>query len=519
MGANEDWSSWQRWVGHRPEGRVGRDFVRANCDRIRALFFWARVAVIPFSWCGALGCYWLGLRFYGPTSGTAALALWCFSPTVLAHAGLVTADVPAAAAAILFIGVLDRVWRQPTNRAGVVLGASLGLAALVKFSLIVLLPLILLLWAASFSGLVASGKKRELRKALLLSMPVALYLLNLGYLGAGSMTTIGSYQFVSQTMQGVQSLLPSGIPVPLPSDLIQGIDLQSRDFQFGWPSFLMGENRRGGFPSYFLWGILFKVPVGTLLLIGVGCTASKWFVGEVPLILVPSLLIFVASIPPSIHIGVRYVLPALPLLFVLASRSFERPGWHRRFGMICSLATGVAVLSATPNYLGFFSLPSKLFGDPQHLLADSNIDWGQDLYALAEWRDRYAGDDEMHVAYFGQMDLRCVGLEANLPPIAIDAVDEGNAASAIGSAVIIEPGLYAISVNFLTSFDPLDWGDTIGFTGCEKPKLGYFNELEAIAEIGSSIRVFRLDPKDCERLGSMYRFANLVEPRPSESQE
>ncbi|MDA8745106.1 glycosyltransferase family 39 protein [Rubripirellula amarantea] len=509
MDVTEDWTSWHRWVGLRTEGRVGRDFVRANADRIRQIFFWARLAMIPFSWIGALACYWLAKRFYGQRCGAVALTLWCISPTVLAHAGLVTADVPAAAAAVVFLCFLDRVWERPSTQTGLALGVALGIAALTKFSLIVLLPAIVVPLVASYTRFVVAKDKSPLRRALLISLPMALYVLNLGYLGVGTFTAIGDYHFVSHAMQSLQSTLPNRLPIPLPSSVVEGIDAQARDFQLGWPSFLMGHIRRGGFPSYFLWATLFKVPAGTLVVLGLGVFARKLSIREVPLLLVPVLLILAASKPPSIHIGIRYILPALPLLFVLASRTFERPGWIRRIGTLSCFATSVAVLLATPHFLGFFSLPSRLFGSPHHLLADSNIDWGQDLYALADWKSRNAPNSVMHIAYFGQVDPRCVGLAGDLPPLEIVQSEDAGFASEPTKLISLKPGLYAISINFLTVFDPADWGDAVGFSPCRYPRLGYFDKLQPIAEVGTSIRIYQLSSNDCRQLNPRLRFEKL----------
>ena len=44
------------------------------------------------------------------------------------------------------------------------------------------------------------------------------------------------------------------------------------------------------------------------------------------------------------------------------------------------------------------------------ILGDSNLDWGQDLPALAKWQREQAPDKTLYLAYFGTADPRAHGL-------------------------------------------------------------------------------------------------------------
>jgi hypothetical protein len=92
----------------------------------------------------------------------------------------------------------------------------------------------------------------------------------------GSMSALGSIPCVSR-MLAVEEASPAGrnrfagsmigeIPLPLPRNYIQGIDVQKRDFEDGRWSFFCGEWRHGGWWYYYLYAIAVKVPLGTLLL-------------------------------------------------------------------------------------------------------------------------------------------------------------------------------------------------------------------------------------------------------------
>src|SRR5262249_28620414 len=54
---------------------------------------------------------------------------------------------------------------------------------------------------------------------------------------------------------------------------------------------------------------------------------------------------------------------------------------------------------------------------PETVLSDSNLDWGQDLYRLAD-EVRARGIDTLHLAYFGSADPAAAGVvnAHTLPP-------------------------------------------------------------------------------------------------------
>src|SRR5204862_2658408 len=99
----------------------------------------------------------------------------------------------------------------------------------------------------------------------------AIYFVNLGYAFEGSCEPLGKYTFVSRTLTGRADAAPENrfagtwlerIPVPLPRDLITGIDLQRRDFEEPAWSFLSGESKNGGWWYFYLYGLAVKLPLG-----------------------------------------------------------------------------------------------------------------------------------------------------------------------------------------------------------------------------------------------------------------
>jgi hypothetical protein len=73
----------------------------------------------------------------------------------------------------------------------------------------------------------------------------------------------------------------------------------------------------------------------------------------------------------------------------------------------CSSSRRSHPVSAWPDYLAYFNPVAGR--EPERVLVDSNLDWGQDLYRLADTvRARHI--DSVRVHYFGSASLRAVGL-------------------------------------------------------------------------------------------------------------
>jgi hypothetical protein len=62
-----------------------------------------------------------------------------------------------------------------------------------------------------------------------------------------------------------------------------------------------------------------------------------------------------------------------------------------------------------PDYIPFFNVAAGDARGGFHLLGDSNLDWGQDLKALAAWQRQHA-EMPLYLAYFGLADPHYYGV-------------------------------------------------------------------------------------------------------------
>ena len=100
-----DWSVWdrqnpKRTPESRPEWSVGIGFVRKNVEQAQWLFALARWACLPFFLIGMYFTWRWAYELYGKWAAVTALALWTFSPNILAWSATICPDAAATALGI-----------------------------------------------------------------------------------------------------------------------------------------------------------------------------------------------------------------------------------------------------------------------------------------------------------------------------------------------------------------------------------------------------------------------------------
>jgi 4-amino-4-deoxy-L-arabinose transferase-like glycosyltransferase len=490
-------ANWDLPLNHpsvRLEGEFGRDFFRRNGMRTFWLFTLGRWACIPFSVIGALVCYRWAADVFGDTAGLAALTLWCACPNIIGHAQLVTPDVGATSLGLLASYVFWKWLHISTARWACAAGLALGVAELTKCTWLVLFAL----WPGLSLLRSSSGSWRRHVQHVAGMLALAIYVLNVGYGFEGTFRRLGTFSFTSNALRGgaVQSRLSTGLacgnrfqgscfgrlPVPLPENYVYGIDVQKGDFERRMWSYLRGEWRLGGWWYYYVYALLIKVPLGAWILFALSvaararCRSFSLPARDEIALAAPAVavLVFVSSQTGFNH-HLRYVLPALPYVFISSSRLFEpvvgaSPWW--RVAAYSTLAWFVAASAVVyPHSLSYFN---ELVGGPRNghrHLGNSNVDWGQDLLYLKEWLERaHPAIVGVGIAYDGAVDPSVAGIRGLAPPVGREWLgeEEGDLAR-VGP----QPGWYAISVNrmegrtkelaYFRHFRPVDW---IGYSMC-----------------------------------------------------
>jgi Dolichyl-phosphate-mannose-protein mannosyltransferase len=139
------------------QGDVGRHLLYASGNDPWRVMLWARLPVIVLTLLFGLVAFAFARELTGTAGGLVALALYVFSPDLIAHGSLATLDVPMAGFVLTSAWLVWRARRRPRLYLPLA-GAALGAAVATKMSALPAVPVLMGLAAVS---VVAAGRGRE----------------------------------------------------------------------------------------------------------------------------------------------------------------------------------------------------------------------------------------------------------------------------------------------------------------------------------------------------------------------
>ena len=406
------------------QGELGRRLLYESGNDPWRLMLWARLPVIVLTLLFGLVVLAFARDLVGPAGGLAALALYTFSPDVIAHGSLATLDVPAAGFVLTSAWLLWRARRRPRRYlplAGVAMGAALA----TKMSTLPAVPVLLLLvvlsvWQTRRSpGLDARGKVRLVAVGVAVAAGVALIAVAvvwLTYLAVDPRLRWATPADVP-TVHGLRGLIIDWMPFPRP--FRDGMRIQFGFEYATWEGFLFGRLYRGSLWYYLPAALLVKTPLGMLVLWAAGAVALlaiRRLRPAAPYLLLPPAVLLIAAMSGSRDLGVRYAI-FVPMFLAVAAAGVlaVRRRWTRMAAATLILFVAVSSLRTFPYYLPY---SNEAFGGTAktHLrLHDSNVDWGQDLGRLADrLRERHPGE-KVWLVYKGSGVPSYYGIEASDP--------------------------------------------------------------------------------------------------------
>ncbi len=403
------------------EFTVGESFMRNNADRYQELFVAARLVVACLSLLLGLLVWSFARRLFGAGAGLLALGLYAFAPEALAHAGIAGMDLGTGLTTAAVIVAFWHFCRTGSWRSWLWLALATGAAFLTRFSAFQLGPMLLVL-ATIGTALRRLARPGRVWLGLVLLVPVVWLALAVGYAGQLWTGPLSGLPFRSTAFQHLKQALP-GLRLFLPLPYLSGLDYVALFSQPGAThTFLLGRVHEGGVWYYFPLALLFKWPLGFLGALALALAASlgrrdvrtdRW---DEAFLLVPVALTLGMAMTSTLGVGIRYVFPVLPLLCVwMGGLAGSRPA-AKRPSPWAGLAVGLALLQAVesglaaPWYLSVFHWPAGGPGGGDHLLNDSNVDWGQGLIALRDELKR-RGVGRVYLAYQGTDDPAIYGID------------------------------------------------------------------------------------------------------------
>lgn len=370
--------------------------------RLMTTLFSLAVAVMVFHWAREL---------YGFIPAMAALTLYVLDPNIIAHSQLITTDIYATGA-IAFSAYW--LWKFSVSRRwqdGLWFAIALGLAQLAKYTSVSLYPLFAIAMLVSDLPVMAerfraAGKinipaeaGRYMKYAFVVA-GVSILIINVGFLFNRTFMPLKDYDFRSELFKSLQSKVNFIVPTPYP--YLDGFDwiLYDEETSFDYGNiYLLGQTHsRDGFKGYYIIASIFKTPIPTQIILLTALAVyftnrerRKTFLRNEWFLLWPAAFYAVYfNFFYNAQTGIRYYLVIFPLLYIFAGSLFSK--WRdftykqRTITFTLGLYLAVSVLSYYPNYLAFFN---EIVWDRKmayKYLADSNIDWGQDINKLKEYR-------------------------------------------------------------------------------------------------------------------------------------
>lgn len=413
------------------ETQLGRHVLYESGNDPGTLLLLARLPVIVLTLLFGLVVFAFARELAGPAGGVVALALYAFSPDVIAHGSLATLDVPVTGFLLTSVWLVWRARRRPARHLPLA-GLALGAAVATKMSALPAVPVLVLLavlsvWRARHTP---GDDRRTVGRHLGLAAAAAA-----GVALLAAAVVWATYLAVDPRLRWVAPPdLPAGHGLralagllPLPEPYLDGMRIQFGLEDRMWTTFLFGRQHVGALWYYLPAAVLVKTPLGTLALWVAGAVATvavPRLRPAAPYLLVPPAVLLAAAMTGSRDLGVRYVL-FLPMFLAVAAAGVVTV--RRRWAPVAVAAlvafTAVSSLRTFPYYLPY---SNEAFGGPAatHLnLHDSNVDWGQDLGRLAgRLRERYPGE-RVWLVYKGSGVPSAYGIDA-ADPLAVppDAV-------------------------------------------------------------------------------------------------
>lgn len=424
-----------------PTGEVLQRFLLENrLPRARLLGSTRAVAVL-FSLALLVVSFVWSRRLWGREGALLTLAALALCPLLLADAPIAGNDVACALTFVLALATFSRYLRAPSGRTLALFALCFAAAQATKFSAILLVPICAALYlgqrfldrraaAAAAAAPPTPPLGRALRDAAIVALASALFIWAVYGFEVASLA--GDRELALHPRATAARAAITGVPawlreLGIPAySFFKGFALQSFHAanQSTWTGgynhqFLFGDNSPDGWWYYFPLALAVKTPLAFFALLGWAAVVLRRRpegapppAGELVLLILPALLWLGTCMLLTINIGIRYLLPMIPLLAILIGALGPAIAGRR-----IPTAVAVALLAwqalgtarSYPHVHAHFNELAGATAGGWRYLNNSSIDWGQDLPALT----RYLADNQIeapYLDYFGGIDPHSWGL-------------------------------------------------------------------------------------------------------------
>ncbi len=427
----EDSGGWSRAeVFH-----YGFDLLGTDLGSARRLLVAGRVMILILSLAGAVLVFVIARRVHGDAGALVSLALSCLSPALLAHSGLVTADLASALALLAGTWTTWLLLERVTLLRLLAGCVAVSVALLVKASTLLLLPVAVLLVVVQLirRDPWPVGEKDSERLVSGASRAGVLAVVVLAHALAG---WFGVWAFWGFRAEATTDPAAAALLETRWDTAVAGSGATGRVLSSAWDSgllpeawlqavahvsgharraaFLRGLVSEDGFTTFMPQVFLRKTTLAAFGLLLLALFAPR------PRDTWPFWILvfayFASAMVTQLSIGHRHLLPVYPALFVIAGGAAawlrDERSWRRCLTPALLGLLAVETFVAAPRFLSYFNPIGGGEREAWRQLVDSSLDWGQDLPTLARWLETNAGDEAVYLSYFGTDDPLSHGIEA-----------------------------------------------------------------------------------------------------------
>lgn len=433
----ENEAAWTTEVNGQWES--GRSFIYHIGNDAQDILFWARLPILLLAVSFGMVLYRFVMNRWGKAVALMTLLFYALSPNIIAHAHYVTTDLGASVFIFLALMGYLKFIEQPNRWNLFLLSLALAGAQLVKFNSTMLYPILLLVtigvvmawkrpqsWIARsrvyIGGLVAAS-------ALSVIWIWLYYIPHVVYMPTDVQERLISGSLHGSTA-GIANDLIAFSHYPVLKPLVQyllGLAMVYGRVTGGSITYFNGQVSNQSFQWYFPELFIIKTQVAFLILCLIALSLMLIRIYRRGLFREPGTTIreqlplytlgffafcyFAISVAGNLNLGIRHILPIYVPLFILVAvatvslaRRLAHTRWHAvSTGALATLLAWYAVATfwIHPFHTAYFN---ELIGGPANAdkyVADSAVDWGQDLVRLKRYMDDHPEIDQLALDYFG----------------------------------------------------------------------------------------------------------------------
>ncbi|MCD6422582.1 MAG: glycosyltransferase family 39 protein [Elusimicrobia bacterium] len=446
-----------------------RFFYLFNPDKTEALFFLGRFAILLLG----IPLFFVIERWtkhlYGERRALITLILLALTPNILAHARLITTDFGSS---VFIVCGAYFLWKFTGNlrKKHFLLSAFFwGLALVSKYSAIFFFIVF------HITAFFYTKSKKKFFYFFLLEIPVLVFMINACFFFT---EPVGRNFFRDENL----SFIPGYARIPvlffskfllIPEIYTRGIFYSFYHSLRGHGTYLIGRYSNLGWWYYFPLAFLIKSTTTFLFLFVLSILSLKKrkLSKDEIFFIIPSVLFLLFMMKSHLNIGVRHIL----ILWMFGAVFCARSGVfiRKKFIIFVYVFALFENLFVFPHYISQINL---FLGGPKKgykYLADSNLDWGQDLKILSKWWKRQKRP-LLILSYFGTGEPFFYGMEF------------------VNCLSLSVPGIYEIlpQKNSHQKFFAISVTNLLGVYRWNKDLFAYFRDKKPDARAGYSIYIY-----------------------------